>query len=98
MGIWILKKNIEKFEKSIRLKATESFLFPPNIYPISQNHVDNIYLVCRRIDPKPSSKRSYATFLYILLFVPRLLSYFAAYDSISPKRKRPDLIFELYAL
>lgn len=64
MGLWILKKNIEKFEKSIWLKATESFLFPPNIHPISQNHVDNIYLVCRRIDPKPSSKRSYATFLY----------------------------------
>lgn len=91
----ILKKNIteKSFTSSKAIERVSFFL--QTFIQLLQNHADE-YLSCRQLIQNQFQTILYDVSIPVNFIFPRLFSYFAAYDSISSKRKRPDSIFELY--
>lgn len=91
----ILKKNIteKSFTSSKAIERVSFFL--QTFIQLLQNHADE-YLSCCQLIQNQFQTILYDVSIPVNFIFPRLFSYFAAYDSISSKRKRPDSIFELY--
>lgn len=91
----MLKKDIieKSFTSSKAIERVSFFL--QTFIQLLQNHADE-YLSCRQLIQNQFQTILYDVSIPVNFIFPRLFSYFAAYDSISSKRKRPDSIFELY--
>lgn len=91
----MLKKDIieKSFTSSKAIERVSFFL--QTFIQLLQNHADE-YLSCCQLIQNQFQTILYDVSIPVNFIFPRLFSYFAAYDSISSKRKRPDSIFELY--
>lgn len=91
----MLKKDIieKSFTSSKAIERVSFFL--QTFIQLLQNHADE-YLSCRQLIQNQFQTILYDVSIPVNFIFPRLFSYFAAYDSISSKRKRPNSIFELY--